>query len=67
MRHSQVAATLAVVNEQNDLILWSFIKRENVCQYFPSITRLDTSKLSELLDIALVIHYKCILSVLEFG
>ena len=56
LKHNQVAATLAVVNEKNDLILWAIIKRNNVCQYFSAITRLDKSKLSEGVDIELVLH-----------
>lgn len=58
-KHQQVAATVAVVNEKNDIIFWAFVKRENVCQYFPSITRLDKSKLSDGMDIATVCYAYC--------
>lgn len=45
IHHKSKAATVAVVNENNDLVLWAFIKRMDVCQFFPSVTRLDQTKL----------------------
>jgi hypothetical protein len=53
-KHASVAETIAVVNENNDLVFWTFINypKEEVCQIFPQLTGLSREKLS----IGLPIH-----------
>ncbi len=40
-KHVQKAATICIVNEDSKVILWAFVKRQNVCQYSPKITGLN--------------------------
>ncbi len=46
--HAVVAETIAIVNEDKDLVFWCFVKwpEENVCQIFPHLTGLSRDKLS---------------------
>ncbi|CAG7734336.1 unnamed protein product [Allacma fusca] len=46
-KHEQVAATVAVVDENRELIFWAIIHRENICQYFPNITGLTEDKIKQ--------------------
>jgi hypothetical protein len=47
-KRASVAATVAVVNENNDLVFWTFINypKEEDCQIFPQLTGLSREKLS---------------------
>lgn len=54
-KHTQVAASVAVVNDRRDLIMWAYIKWDNVCQTFPQITGITKEKLEIGLEINLVI------------
>jgi hypothetical protein len=46
-KHEVLAETVAVVNEDKDLVFWAFLKwpKERICQIFPSITGLSREKL----------------------
>lgn len=47
-KHHSVSSELAIVNENRDLVLWSFIRPEDlneVCQTNPQLTRITKQKL----------------------
>jgi len=45
--HKTVADTIAVVNRDEDLVFWGFVKwpQEEVCQIFPTLTGFSRDKL----------------------
>jgi hypothetical protein len=47
-KHATVAETIAVVNENNELVFWCFVKypESEVCQLFTQLTGLSREKLS---------------------
>ncbi|CAG7820002.1 unnamed protein product [Allacma fusca] len=45
--HQMVAGTVAIVDARRELIFWCIIKQENLCQFFPKLTGLDSKKISE--------------------
>ena len=55
--HQSAAATVAIVNEEGELVIWGFIKqrRQDVCQYFNMITNLSRGDLDEGMSIR-VLH-----------
>jgi hypothetical protein len=59
-KHEVVAETVAVVNENRDLVFWAFLKwpRERICQIFPSITGLSREKLDIGIDVNKVRNFK---------
>jgi len=48
-KHTESAATVALVNEEGTLVLWAFVQHaeEEVCQYFTSITNLGRGSLDD--------------------
>jgi len=54
--HKTVAETIALVNEDRELVFWCFVKwpEEDVSQLFPLLTNLSKEKLAIGLDVTLV-------------
>jgi len=55
-KHELVAATVAIVNENRTLVLWSYISwpKHIICQYFSSITNLGRGSLEQGFPIEII-------------